>query len=363
MYTPYQNPELDALIGRNLLPLWDERLLVALTSEKDGAGHHTYSRHRATQPYAFRQRRLGNLNVDDSMLLFKEALRDNQAYFVPHPSSPWRVCFPYAWYLKKGDPIDNLTTGEVYTVAQVYDEKAHDVLLSGKRRPRSQDRLRLRSENEIVFNHAYPRLLNRAMSYTTGGSIADKPGPWNDTVTYIVLRSEPGSIDSGPPFRGTVQMKPQFRETFQDPLDPLLMIETDGWFFDNLVQFECWAKTNGEAVNLLKWFEDFMFRHVWIFELYGVSKVLYWRRDEDTQSEAWRNDITKRTVLFYMRTERVFAFQTRKLSQIKLDLSVTTDEEPVADEYLDSAPEPSGLQVWPEPSVSIAVDINEVLGG
>lgn len=357
----YQNEALFELAGAHLLPLWDEKLLIAFREQKDSMGRQSLNpaTSRLSIPFPGRQRRLGNVNVDDSLLLLKECLRDNQAYFLLNEAQAFRVSFPYAWYMKQGDKITNLTTGEEYTVAHIYDDRTHDVLLSGKRSPRSTDRLRLLPENEIFVNHGSPRAFSKGHKYSEEGSVADKPAPWTNTITYIVTRSEPGSLSDNPPFQGTRQFKPQFREAWDNPVDPVMTVATDGWLFDNLVQFDCWAQTNAEAVKLLKWFEDFMLRHAWIMELYGVAKVLYWMRDEDKEVPVWRNDITKRTVIYYFRTERVFVFQTRKLSHVSLEVAVDMNEGPVPERFTEVIPDPSTTADWPEPTSSVDARINE----
>lgn len=356
----YKNPDLERVTGLTILPQWDEKMLLKFKVPRDKMGNQSMNPNLASEPFPYRQRRLGNLTVDDSMVIIKEAMKDNQGYFIQDPNgNRFRACFPYARYIKKGDKINNLTTGDIYTIVKIYDTITNDVLLDGKKPPRTSDRLRLDEANEIFLNHAFPRLLSKGHKFSEEGSVADKPAPWNDTITYIVTRSEPGSVSDNLPFQGTRQMKPQFRESVQDPVDPVLSIESDGWFFDNLVQFDCWAQTNARAVSLLQWLEDFMFRNTWLFELYGVAKVLYWRRDEDKEVPVWRNDITKRCVIFYFRTERVFSFKTRKLSHINVTTSIDFDENTVPVEYTEIIPPGSSSDVWPEPTSSIDVILNQ----
>lgn len=356
----YKNPELFALAGVHLLPLWDEKLLFTFAARLDPLKKNSLSPFpQGGLPYPLRQRRLTNVSVDDSMLLLKEAIRDNQSYFHLSTQQAFRVTFPYAFYMKKGDLIDNLTSGEQYTIAKVYDPQTKDVLLAGKTRPKATDRLRLRPENEIVFTHGFPRSFSKGHKFDEEGSVPDKPAPWNEAVTYIVTRSVPGTVDASRPFEGVRNMKPKFRESVEDPLDPVLYLETDGWFFDNLVRFDCWSKTNAQAVKILNWFEDFILRHTWIFEVYGITKVLYWGRDEDEEIGVYRNDVTKRSITFYFKTERLFFTKTRKLSHVSVDVNVTTDESDIPDKYEEAIPEPTSSADWPEPTSSIDANLIE----
>src|SRR5438309_711787 len=121
-YEPYKNPALEALIGIDLLPVWDSKLLFTFAAKQDKLGTNSLNPFTVKEPYPLRQRRLSNVSVDDSLLIVKEALKDNQAFFLIESNQPFRVKFPYSRYLKKGDPITNLTSGEVYTIANVYND-------------------------------------------------------------------------------------------------------------------------------------------------------------------------------------------------------------------------------------------------
>src|SRR3990167_2005237 len=177
------------------LPQWDEQFRFLAYVPKDKQGHQTLNpfaetrldpEHAAWSPVA-RQKRWGNLSVDDSLLVIAECLKDTQGYHLLDPGgSNWRVQFPYARYVKKGDGIHNLTTKEKYEVAEVINPKTNDVLLTGTTAPAVTDRLRLSEVNEIVLTHGYPRNFVNSEKIVPGTKIVVHPPSFNDTIPFLV---------------------------------------------------------------------------------------------------------------------------------------------------------------------------------
>jgi len=348
------------------LPQWDEQFRFTSYLRKDDQGNqtnHPYAS-RSREPYhaAFtgvaQQRRLGNLSVDDFLIVVAEAIKDNQGYHVSDPNGKaWRVQFPYARYMKKGDKIRNLTTNETYEVYHVLSPDTHDVLLSGQTPPVVTDRLRLTEDNEIHLTHGWPRSFVSSQKIDTTSDVADQPSSFNDTITFIVARSEPAGLGKAPFDTSARVLRPQFRESLVDPDDETSFITFEGQRFHSIVTFDCWARDNSRAADLLAYFEDFMFRAKWIFELWGLSKVFYWRRNEDQEVYRWRSDITKRTVEYMVETERLFFSKTTRMNDI--NVLVSLNFEPDTIDPLDVLTDDT--LTWPEPSSNVVVSI-ETLG-
>ena len=340
------------------LPQWDEKALYVerLPLDENNVTQSLNPFQRNTRPFKDppRTKRLGNFSIDDFFTIVAECLMDNQGYHLVSPDNKWRIKLPYARYLSTGDKIFNLTTGEEYKVKEVLNYESKDILLTGITPPEDTDRLRLEKQNMVRFVHDYPRSFASSINIDIAEEIADQPAPWTDTITYIITYSEPSTLDTHP-FKGYRNLRPRSREIVENVADHDTLVEIESWCFDSIANFCCWAKTNARAVDLLEWFEDFMFRYKWIFILFGMSRVYYWERNEDEEVFKWRTDITKRSVKFLIRTERLHYSLTPKIKSIKLKASL--DNKNIIN--LDSLSVPSiGILEWPEPS-TISVEIEE----
>jgi len=146
-----------------------------------------------------------------------------------------------------------------------------------------------------------------------------------ETVTFRLMRREPGSYSQGAPFQGDVKnMRPIVREKGSDPNNPDYRITTTGYWYDNLVRFTCWAKTNKQANYRANWFEDFMEDYTWWFKLSGVNRVLFWGRGEDQTVTVDNNKWYGRPLNFFVRTEKLRTFEEKKLEEILIKLSTKT---------------------------------------
>lgn len=352
-------------IKEGVLPHWDERLRYTLYLDKDETDAQTlnYFARLSIEPYNVEltnqvamTKRLSNLSVDDLFIIVKECLRDYQGYhrLDPHGSN-WRVQFPYARYLSKGDLVRNLTTKEVYTVDRVFDAYRKDVLLSGVTYPKATDKLRIPKENEIDLKHGFPRSFVSSQGFDTSSEHGDKPEPFNDTITFLVKKSDPKSLSKTPFGGGSKQLGPTFRETKINPENPDEVIEIEGFPFHSTVCFDCWARDNKKATELIAWFEDFMFKTKWIYELWGISKIFYWGRREDEEVYRWRSDITKRTVEYLVETERIFLSRSTRLKEVSVQIAASGNVEYVDPEDVYS----DDILIWPDPSSNVVSSIVE----
>lgn len=349
-------------IKEGSLPHWDEQFRFTAYLEKDQQGAQTLEPHArdVIAPYGpnqiKRQRRFGSLSVDDAFIIISEALKDTQAYHILDPNGrKWRIRMPYARYLKKGDPIKNLTTGETYKLDDVINEQYRDIIISGNTAPLSTDKLRLSPENEISLSHGFPRSFVNSEKTDNTSDQSMQHSAFNDTITYLVRRSQPAGLDKQPFSSSSKILSPRYRQSLTDPEDPNVIVNVEGYDFHSIVAFDCWARDNTRAAELVAYFEDFMFRCRWIFELYGLCRVFYWRRDEDQEVFRWRADITKRTVEYMIHSERLFYSSSQRIRDLQVNVYTQRRDIAEPDNVLSD-----DTLYWPEPSVDTLFTVQYV---
>jgi hypothetical protein len=294
------------------------------------------------------QKRAGAADVHEAMSFIAESLLDNQGYFIPVRGNANRLWFPYALspLLNRGDQYVNINTGETYAVKEVFEvedvrqgqkRKTGEVILTDFRGatavPRSHHRLR--PKNHLRFMHSFPKTLAQPYQFdpptstgevqlTTTKNQGGDRAPWTDTITWAIIRREPGGLRK--PFEDPRETKPRHRELLKfveiDNCDYLHSIE--GQFFDNVVQFDIWTQTNERAERLATWFQDFLERYLWVWKYNGVKEILFWQQNADAIVTRWRNDIVSRSIQVYFQTERLRNYPVRRIVDISVSVDVLT---------------------------------------
>lgn len=160
----------------------------------------------------------------------------------------------------------------------------------------------------------------------------------SNVITWGVVRQEPGTV-SGPPFRGTQEIRPRHREfiaIFTEEskkyieTDPSTSISTTdslykwigvkGQFFDNLVQYNIWGKSNYEVEKLVLWFEDFMEDYTGMLREAGINNIVFNRRVRDDTMIQMKNGYHVRSVLYYVRTERIKVETIVPIKRVNLNI-------------------------------------------
>jgi len=145
----------------------------------------------------------------------------------------------------------------------------------------------------------------------------------SEAITVSLVKREPGTYSQGSPFQGDVKnLRPILREKGRDPANPSYQYATLGYWHDNLVRFTCWAKTNKAANKRASWFEQMMEEYTWWFRMQGVSRVLFWGRQEDNFLVVDDNKWYGRPFQFYVRTETLYTFSEKTLEEIIINLNV-----------------------------------------
>ncbi len=251
-----------------------------------------------------------NASLLDITTYMYQSLVDFQGKWVATDRGDWYITMPNARYLSASDTIKNITTGERYTIYEVLNTDNKEIKLSGTTSPATDDVLELTDDNLVNFVSGYSKEYKEKTVKT-----------WVDTITFRVKRKEPGTIGKHP-FDPPTEIKPRVRQYVIDPDYDDCHVMVLGQWFDNLLQFDCWAKTNSRADDLIEWFEDFMYRYTWVWKKNGVNEILYWMRTQDEEVSKWRNDLSARTVLYYFKTEKIVTIREHDFKQLDLYIEV-----------------------------------------
>lgn len=277
-------------------------------------------------------RRAASASLATLFSYMEEALQYYQGFYQPHPRSGWTGYFPYAWYLKEGMEVLNTTIGDRYTIKEVAkDTKGLPtglVVMEGNVEPEPTHRLRFRREDSLIFMHAFPKTFAKTYDFEGGGLLAtEKAEPWRDTITFMVIRKEPGGM-GGKPFEQPREVRPQPRIAEDYIPDLGYTVSFTSQEFDCLIQLDCWSKTNATAEKLVAWFELFMEVYRGVFIYNGLKQVLYWQRTADALVTRWRDDIVNRTLQYFTRIENVTYRVDRKVNEIAAAFGLWTGELP-----------------------------------
>jgi hypothetical protein len=267
----------------------------------------------------------------DSMLMVDLLMHKFECQYVPNNIDSNLLCFPYLYREPpQGTKMINLTTGEVYiitdTIPNPITKRWEGILKISSITPPNPalaEKLAfLDSTNRVRFVSEFAPALGTE-SQTSEELIQDS-GPMLPTVTYTMIRKEPGSIN-GQPFGSRKQYKPMPRETIRSKYEPGRSIEISAQWFDVLVQFECFTTDNLSADLLADWLEEFMRQYTWVLKYNGVQEILFWQRLRDGAVTKWRQDLISRTVQYYFRIEDLLPVVRKDL--INIDSSINLAKE------------------------------------
>lgn len=150
-----------------------------------------------------------------------------------------------------------------------------------------------------------------------------------ESITFSLVERRPGHFSEGAPTQGSVRnFKPILREVGKDPDNPGYMRATFGMWYDNIIRFTCWARTNRTANQRAIWFEELMEDYKWFFAISGVPRVLFWQRLEDTTRDITYqgSSTTKyygRPLEYFVKTEKIRVFTEKELENIILNVNVS----------------------------------------
>lgn len=147
-----------------------------------------------------------------------------------------------------------------------------------------------------------------------------------ETITFGLVKRAPGAFGQGAPFEADVKnMRPIFRESGTDTTNPGYNNAVYGYWYDNIVKFTCWARTNKVANSRADWFENMMSEYDWWFRSQGVNRVLFWGRDSDIVTVIDNNKWYGRPLNYFVRTEKLRIFSEKQMEEILIRLSVKSE--------------------------------------
>lgn len=138
-----------------------------------------------------------------------------------------------------------------------------------------------------------------------------------EVISVQIERRAPGMFGQGAPFENkTRNLKPILRENVVDPEHPGYRRAVFGYYYDNVLRFTCWARTNKAANERVLWLEDLMEEYSWFFGYSGVARILYWGQQDDEIHVVNNNKYYGRPVDYFVRTERLREVSEKTFEQI-----------------------------------------------
>ena len=185
-----------------------------------------------------------------------------------------------------------------------------------------------RDKNEtIIVAPAYP---DELISLDVAKSSINPASAMSKYITYQVVRREPSGMTGKitAPFEGGKEWKPRLRHTYKDETTGE-WVEIYGHRFDNLVQYDLWAKSAQEADLLLEWTETFLGGYAYFFKQNGIQEMFYFRSGrfafgttEDEAMTMWRNPFKVRSLVWFIRTEELYARIRDSITKIEVHITM-----------------------------------------
>jgi hypothetical protein len=149
-------------------------------------------------------------------------------------------------------------------------------------------------------------------------------------ISYKLKKRAPGVVSPARPgisssARSRHEWVPRCRYIIADPEKPNTKTYVMGQFFDNMIEFTCWARSNKAANSTALLFQDLMNTYRFYFKLKGFSEVIFEERLEDVQmdAETQGNTLKGRPLTFYVRTDRTFSISENVLRDIVINLGIS----------------------------------------
>lgn len=218
--------------------------------------------------------------------------------------SPYRITVQQVFDFVRGDPAPSApgratTLGSTKSLLEFYDLVRQAV-------DDYEDRSGTPQANRIVFTEEEP-----------------DENSETESIVFSLIDRLPGQFAQGKPMsRNHVNYRGIIRDEYKDPRNPGYRCVVNGYYYDNIVRFTNWARTNKAANARAQWFENLMEEYSWWFKLQGCDRVLFWGRNSDIVTVVNNNKWYGRPIDYFVRTEKIRIFQEKTLEEILIKLSV-----------------------------------------
>jgi len=185
-----------------------------------------------------------------------------------------------------------------------------------------QERAGTSSQARVLFSEEEPQF----------HADRQQTGSITEYISFRLIDRIPGKVSGGRHGArthgedGRREWVPRLRYIKQEPGEILTKTLVMGQFFDNVVEFSCWAQSNKAANARALWFQDLMSSYRWFFKASGVSEVYFVQQMEDNSfdGENGANKLKQRRLLFMIRTDRTFTLEESVLRQLLVKVGVVT---------------------------------------
>jgi len=144
-----------------------------------------------------------------------------------------------------------------------------------------------------------------------------------EEIVFRIARREPGAFSQGAPFEGKVKnLRPTYRSEEDDEENPGYKRVILGYWYDNIIQFICCAKSSWQAESRAVWLESILGQYDWWLGMQGVTRFMFFGRDRDIKIENNNNKIYGKVVNFFVRTEELTKVSVKTLEELIVQLNV-----------------------------------------
>lgn len=163
-------------------------------------------------------------------------------------------------------------------------------------------------------------------------------------ITWGLVRQEPGTMGKTA-FASPQERKPRIREYVavvdenqlinmgmnSDILGRNLnyLISIEGQSYDNLVQYNMWARSAFEVEELKEWFQIYMQEYVGLYREAGIVQMMYERAVRDDILMQRKNGYHLRSLLYYIRTERIHIHTVSSIKRIDTNILMANSSDEI----------------------------------
>jgi hypothetical protein len=225
-----------------------------------------------------------------------------------------RLSLDYFATLLKDEDLDRIYRGASYQPQNISLDGFLDVLREAMETDQ-EDKINKvilvddYSKDEIFEDPRNPK--NKVLGVVTCSVKKSIPGSWHQT-------NHPESSS------GTREIRPSLRGIEKVGVDDKAIYNYYfGQRFDNVICFKIHARSNKEANEILKWFQNLLIMHKKFFAQKGIIRYYFLEREPDSVVKESDDVIHVRPVCYYLTTEEVYTVSEHVIQKFKLKLKTT----------------------------------------